>query len=226
MTFILSLTPLTPLTSINANAYKLVFWIISYLLFEPELMDEIKAEIDPAFSAGKFSAPDLTYLIESCPLLVSTCEEVLRLTIWSMGTRTVQSDTIIGGKKLRKGRKLLMPYRAMHFDTTIFGSDATSFNPRRFMEKTTLVNSKSYRPFGGAAHYCPGRFLARREVQMFTAVMLKRFDLSIVNRGSKSGKAPFPKMDDTLPSGGIQSPLKGQDIIVRVRPAKQSEQQV
>ncbi|KAF2712344.1 cytochrome P450 [Pleomassaria siparia CBS 279.74] len=157
----------------NANAYKLVFWIITHLLFDPRLMEEIKAEIEPAFRGQEHSAPDLDYLFDSCPLLVSTCEEVLRLTNWPIGTRTVQVDTAIGGKKLRQGRKLLMPYRAMHFDSTVFGADAAAFNPRRSMENKALVTNKSYRPFGGAAYYCPGRYIARREVQMFTAVHAK-----------------------------------------------------
>jgi cytochrome P450 len=204
----------------NANAYKLVFWIMSHLLFEPKLMEEIAAEIEPAFRGGKHATPDLDYLFNSCPLLVSTCEEVLRLTNWPIGTRTVQVDTVVGGKKLLRGRKLLMPYRAMHFDPSVFGADAAAFNPRRFMEKKTLVTNKSYRPFGGAAHYCPGRYIARREVQVFTAVMLKRFDMSLVEGESKGQESAFPKMDNTLPSGGIQVPLKGEDLIIRVRPSK------
>lgn len=198
----------------------MVFWIISHLLFDPKLKAEIAAEIGPAFRGGKHSAPDLDYLFGSCPLLVSTCEEILRLTNWPIGTRTVQVDTVIGGKKLRRGRKLLMPYRAMHFDPTVFGADAATFNPRRFLENKSLVANKSYRPFGGAAHYCPGRFIARREVHMFTAVMLMRFDMAIVTGGKKGQKPAFPKMDDTLPSGGIQVPLKGEDLIIRVKPRK------
>ncbi|KAF1950251.1 cytochrome P450 [Byssothecium circinans] len=204
----------------NANAYKLVFWIISHLLFEPKLMKEIADEVEPAFRGEKHSAPDLDHLLNSCPLLESTCEEVLRLTNWPIGTRTVQADTVIGGKKLRQGRKLLMPYRAMHFDSTVFGADAAAFNPRRFLEDKNLVANKSYRPFGGAAHYCPGRYIARTEVQMYTAVMLKRFDMSVTESDSKGQKPTFPKMDNTLPSGGIQVPLKGEDLIVRVRPSK------
>jgi cholesterol 7alpha-monooxygenase len=202
----------------NANAYKLVFWIMSYLLFRPELTEELRREIAPTFRNGNASTPDIDFLLNSCPLLVSTCEEVLRLTIWSIGTRTVQVDTIIGGKKLLQGRKLLMPYRAMHFDTTVFGDDALDFNPRRFMMKKSLVKDKSYRPFGGAAHYCPGRYIARREVQMCTAVMLMRFEMSVVPSGGSGKKSRFPTMDDTLPSGGIQLPLNGEDLIVRVKP--------
>ena len=204
----------------NANAYKLVFWIISHLLIHPQLLEEVKNEIEPAFRNGKTSPPDHDYLFKSCPLLASTCEEVLRLTNWPIGTRTVQEESIIGGKRLRQERKLLMPYRAMHFDTAVFGSDADTFNPRRFLEKDSLLTSKSYRPFGGAAHYCLGRYIARREVQMFTAVMINRFDLSIARTIDTGKKSEFPKMDNTLPSGGIQVPLKGEDLLLRVRPAK------
>jgi cytochrome P450 len=139
------------------------------------------------------------------------------MTIWSIGPRQVMQDTVINGKTLRKGHQLLMTYRTMHFSPEVFGNDADSFNPTRFMRNQELVKSPSYRPFGGASHYCPGRFIARKEVQMFVALVLRRFDLELV--GEEGKKPTFPKMDDTLPSGGIQNPLKGQHLRVRARPA-------
>jgi cholesterol 7alpha-monooxygenase len=135
-----------------------------------------------------------------------------------MGSREVLSESIIGGKRLKEGKKVLMPYRAMHFDSQVFGDDSNNFNPRRFMERKNLIKSPSYRPFGGAAHYCPGRFIARREVQMFVAIVLMRFELEAVG---KDGKEPrFPKMDDSLPTGGVQGLVKGEEVLVRVRPSK------
>jgi cytochrome P450 len=113
------------------------------------------------------------------------------LTIFS--TRTMQVDTIFGGKKLRKGRNLLIPYRAMHFDNTVFGTDTASSNPRRFLEVETLVTNKNNRPFGGAAHFCPGRYIARREVHKFIAVMLNRFDISLAEDKSKGQKSVSTK---------------------------------
>lgn len=104
-----------------------------------------------------------------------------------------------------------MPYRAMHFGSVLFGANANDFIPRRFKENRGLMNNKSYRPFGGASHYCPGRWIARRGVYVFIAIMLKRFDMELVE------EKRFPKMDDTLPSGGVQGPLKGEDLVVRVR---------
>jgi hypothetical protein len=208
--------PMLTRIRVNANAFKLVFWVISYILFDQILLAELRAEIEPAFAGGV--SPKLDYLFESCPLLSSTCEEVLRLTNWPIGTRTVMSESIIGGKRLKVGRKLLMPYRAMHFDSAIFGEEPNTFDPRRFMKRKDLVKSTSYKPFGGAAHYCPGRFIARREVQMFVAIMLKRFELEITRVSAK--EQLFPKMDDSLPSGGIQIPAKGHGLILRVQPAR------
>jgi cholesterol 7alpha-monooxygenase len=185
------------------------------VLFDNDLLKALKSEIQPVFEKDGTLQADL--LFQSCPLLSSTCEEVMRLTNWPIGTRTVTAETYIGGKKLRPGRKLMMPYRSMHSDTNVFGADAAQFNPRRFMDNKALLKSTSYRPFGGAAHYCPGRFIARMEVQMFVAVMLNRFKIRLVDSSGK--KASFPKMDDSLPSGGIQAPAKGHDLIIRVTPA-------
>ncbi|KAF2738282.1 cytochrome P450 [Polyplosphaeria fusca] len=203
--------------TVNANAYKQVFWALSYILFdEHTLLHDLKTEIAPAFDTS--DTLNLEYLFSSCPLLASACEEALRLTIWSVGARIVTKDTVIDGKTLRKGRNLLMTYRTMHFSPDVFGADADTFNPTRFMNNKDLVKSPSYRPFGGASHYCPGRFVARKEVQMTVALILRRFDLEVVGEGGKPPK--FPKMDDTLPSGGIQNPLSGQFLRVKVRPAR------
>ena len=55
---------------------------------------------------------------------------------------------------------------------------------------------------------------------MFMAVMLMRFDMELVEGEGLVEEARFPRMDDTPPSGGIQGPLCGEDLIVRVRPCK------
>ncbi|KAF2118164.1 cytochrome P450 [Lophiotrema nucula] len=197
---------------VNGNAYKLVFWLITYILFDTSsLLKDLQSEISPAFEPD--GSINLDTLFNSCPLLASTCEEALRLTDWSVGMRKVTKDTVLAGKRLRAGRNLFMAYRTMHFDQQAFGTDADSFKPRRFMDNPSLIKSSWYKPFGGATHYCPGRFIARKEIVMFVAILLKRFDLGLPE-GSK-----FPKVDDTLPSGGVQSPLPGQSLHVRVKKA-------
>jgi hypothetical protein len=49
----------------NQNAFILVFWIISHLLFDPEHMEEVLDETKPAFHGKKHSGPDLDYLFDT-----------------------------------------------------------------------------------------------------------------------------------------------------------------
>lgn len=41
--------------------------------------------------------------------------------------------------------------------------------------------------------YCPGRFLAKREVYMFVATVLFRFDIKLAP-GTEGGKVKIPKI--------------------------------
>lgn len=159
----------------------------------------------------------MAHLLEHCPLLNSAYDEVLRYTNNAMGVRLVVSETRIGGKTLRPGRKLLMPYRQMHLDEHVWGSGAASFDSGRFLRDKSLSRSPSFRPFGGGNGYCPGRFLARREVFMFVATVLRRFQLDLVP-ASDGGEPKFPELDETTPTGGILSPVAGEDVLIRVKP--------
>jgi cytochrome P450 len=159
----------------------------------------------------------MAYLLDQCHLLSSIYEEVLRISNDPIGTRVVTSKVKIGNKNLLPGHKVLMPYRQMHFDPTVFGSNVSEFDPRRFLNDKSLVRSTSYRPFGGAATYCPGRFLARREVYMFVVLAIHRFDISLVSEGDSS---KFPRLDVTIPSGGVLGPVKGDRVIIRIKASK------
>lgn len=107
---------------------------------------------------------DLESRLERCPRLEAVFNEVVRLTSSSSSIRNVTSLTEIGGKLLHKGTKVLIPYRQLHLNEDIFGADLLHFNAERFFTNKELARSSSYRPFGGGVTYCPGRFLARREV--------------------------------------------------------------
>lgn len=94
-----------------------------------------------------------------------------------------------------------MPYKQLHMDPGVFGSNADRFDAQRFMNEKVLERSASWRPFGGAKTHCPGRFLARREVYMFLTVLVFRFDMKLVSRPGES-MPHFPKADTSIPAGG------------------------
>jgi len=94
-------------------------------------------------------------------------------------------------------------------------------DPLRFETNPKLINSKSYRPFGGGHTLCPGRFFARRSISFAVALLISRFDMSVkLGDGGEDKKngvfsvPSFPKMDTMKPSPGASLPYKGQDAIV------------
>ena len=113
---------------------------------------------------------------------------------------------------------MLVPCRQLHFDTAIFGSDAASFSPERFLKRKELGRSLSFRPFGGGTTYCPGRFLAQREVYVFVALFVMRFDVMIAGEGVGKGfESAFPKIEEMKPCLGIMGPAEGEDVKVVVQ---------
>ncbi|KAI3401886.1 hypothetical protein diail_6445 [Diaporthe ilicicola] len=198
---------------INTNAYRQCFWCAAYLLHDRTLLEQIKREMRPAW---KTNTVDMTYLLEKCPLLASFYEEMLRINNEPVGIRLVAEPVTIGGKELQPGRKLLMPYKQLHMDSGVFGANAGSFDAQRFMREKNLERSTSWRPFGGAKTHCPGRFLARREVYMFLAIMIFRFDTRLVPRPGES-EPRFPHADTSIPAGGLLPPEAGDDVFVEIR---------
>ncbi|PQE20890.1 cytochrome P450 protein [Rutstroemia sp. NJR-2017a BBW] len=161
---------------INTNAYRACFWSLSHLLQDQALQDSIMRETKPAFSSdGKLS---MTYLLDHCPLLNSFYEEVVRETTYPIGARMIVNEITIGNTVLHPGKKVLMPFQQMHSNPDVFGKNAAEFDPTRFLNNPSLSKSTSYRPFGTGLTYCPGIFLARREISCFWY----RFCIALISR--------------------------------------------
>jgi len=199
---------------VNTNAYRLCFWCLAHLLFDEVLLESIKDETKGALQAD--GTLNMAFLLEHCPLLSSFYEEILRISNDPIGTRIVVQPVTIGNKTLLPGHKILMPYRQMHYDPAVFGSNVSEFDPKRFLNNKNLARSTSYRPFGGAATHCPGRFLARREIYMFVVLTIHRFDISL----AEGKAAKFPRLDETIPSGGILTPVEGDGVTIKLKRSK------
>jgi cytochrome P450 len=91
--------------SVLGNIYKVAFWAIAHIAYDPQLLADIRAEVMPALKDSKV---DELYLAEHCPRLVSFISEILRLTVASALVREIVAPTTIGGKQLLPGNKLLV----------------------------------------------------------------------------------------------------------------------
>lgn len=182
------------------------------MLHTPGLLKAIRLETDAAITGDKIT--DLAYLCNQCPQLDSIWLEALRLNSNAASVRLVTKDTVIGDKLMRKGNRIMIPYRLLHFDEDVYGADTQRFDPARFAGEETkkrLARGHSWRPFGGGKTLCPGRYTAKNTVMMFVATLLRRFDLSALPGST------VPKPDLGRPVLGLMSTLPCEDLQVQIR---------
>jgi cytochrome P450 len=200
----------------NTNAWKAAFWMIARILHDPNLKRRVEQELEPHISEN-LSPTQLQSRLDTLPLLNAIYYETLRTTASSISVRDVLEDTTISNLKLSKGSRLIVPYRQMLLDEEVFGPDAESFKPDRFLHNPELAKHPSFRPFGGGTTFCPGRFLAQNEATTVVALALSRFEIELENPGES-----LPGMDERKPCLGIMGLKEGVDISVRMKEKKSS----
>lgn len=150
-------------------------------------------------------------------------------------------DTLIADKYLLKKNSIVqIASGIIHVDEKVWGADAATFNPRRFIssssnnteqfstgsgaagEQTATqlpknVPSAAYRAFGGGGVICPGRHFARSEIVGFTALMLLAFDVTMED----DGVIELPEKDDRRIPLSVMKPAK--DVRIRIRRREASE---
>ena len=189
--------------------HKVSFWILSHLLHDPSLLQAIREEISHGI---KDDSPNVPYLIDQCPRLEAIYHEVLRLYMSNSLMRRVTSPTKIGGTVLQSGRNVMVPYRVLHYDEAVWGSNVKDFDPKRFLQNKVLARCPSYRPFGGGQHLCPGRFIAKQAIFTFIALALSRFDICLDDEGGDDH--PFPQAEDLKPGLATLGPREDDQVIV------------
>jgi cytochrome P450 len=185
--------------------------MISQILYSSELKAAVEKEIAPLFASGLSSTDTIPNRFEKCPTLTAIYHETLRTTTSSISAREVVSECTIGDLQFQPGTRVIIPSRQTLIDSNIFGSDAKIFDVNHFLRNPSLVTSQSFRPFGGGISYCPGRFLAQKEALSFTALLLNKFNVSVLDGQS------YPVMDTAKPCLGIIDPGQGQDLLLRVK---------
>lgn len=181
------------------------------MLYDPKLLQAIREEVAPSITSdGKL---DIHNLLEHSPLLRAAFNETLRMTSVNSSARNIEAPVIVGNKLLDTDGKIMMPYRQLHFEESVFGPETASFNAGRFLVNQDLSRSPSFKPLGGGSTYCSGRFIAKREVMALVALAVHRYNLLL-----EDPNLSFPRMDETKPTLGIMDPLDGHRVVVVVSP--------
>lgn len=179
----------------TTNAAPTLFWLFLNVFSSPSLMEALRTEILSVMTKGKGNEMviDHTKFPSQCPLLCSAYQETLRMTNIQSSTRYVTEDTVLASDSreylFKKGSLVQMPGSVFHILPTIWGDNAASYNPRRFIRGENedkvqdRLQKKAFIPFGGGKHLCPGRHFAFAEILGIVAVMVIGFEIEGVDGG-------------------------------------------
>jgi cytochrome P450 len=206
--------------AVLVNTSPAAFWTLLLLHSQPGLLEDIRKEIDACTATSNedgstIKTIDITTLKENCPLLLSAYQEVLRYSSMGTSVREVMEDTYLGPWLLKKGAMVQMPSRIIHQDASLWGSNVTDFNPRRFLpeERKNRPNDVCFRAFGGGKTLCPGRHFATNEILAVVAVFIARLDMRPVG-----GEWKLPSTLNTNVAAVVMEPDVDIEVEIQSRP--------
>ncbi|KAI5921260.1 cytochrome P450 [Camillea tinctor] len=205
--------------AILVNTAPAAFWTLLLLHSHPGLLGDIRKEIDACTETTTDNGTtvktlDITTLKESCPLLLSSYQEVLRYRSIGTSVREVMEDTYLDQWLLKKGAMLQMPSRVIHQDAKLWGPNVDAFNPRRFLpeEKPNRPRDVCFRAFGGGKTLCPGRHFATNEILAVVAVFVARLEMKPVK-----GEWTLPTTLNTNVASVVMEPDDDIEVEIRTR---------
>ena len=211
---------LVAIVGLMSNVINILTWAFCEIVADSELsvslLAEIKATVD---DSSTNPAIDVEQIRCSCPLLVATWYELLRTYGDSPVARGVQEDSVFDNKyQLRKGSIIMTPIHLHNFSIEIWGEDAETFRPSRFLQNDGEVKQdlvKHLNVFGlPGMHQCPGRYLGMNLTLGILAKALITFDFT-PTPGEALGRGILPKRKDTML--GLPALSRDPSVIVRRR---------
>ncbi|TVY90133.1 7-alpha-hydroxycholest-4-en-3-one 12-alpha-hydroxylase [Lachnellula willkommii] len=171
------------------NTAPAAFWMVYHLYSSPVALEECREELSKVVSDDVSTATsgettkvytiDMSQVKASCPVLLSTLQEVLRIHTVGISTRLVMEDHMLDNKYLlKKGNTVMIPGPVQHTSTSTWGPNVNEFDHRRFLPKNKRHNPVAFRAFGGGTTLCPGRHFASTEILAFTALLILRFEVA------------------------------------------------
>ena len=170
--------------AILTNTIPSAFWVLWHIISNAAALEECRAELRPLCKIeGSRVTIDMTEVKSSCPILLSTLQEVLRVHGTGTSVRVVQQDHLLDGRYLlKKGGTLMIPGPVQHSSKAIYGESVNKFDHKRFVHTDgKRLNPVGFRGFGGGSTLCPGRHFASTEIIAFVAVTVLRFDIKPVD---------------------------------------------
>ncbi|KAL1845876.1 hypothetical protein Daus18300_014422 [Diaporthe australafricana] len=200
--------------AILTNTLPGTFWMVYHLFSDPVVLQSIRNELSKGVRQDDDGTCtiDLAHVKSSCPILLSTFKETMRMYSTSTATRIAMQDCQLNNQYLlKKGSTIMMPSAVQHTNLSVWGDTVDEFNHERFAPGSKRVNPVAFRGFGGGTTLCPGRHFASTEILMFSALLALRFDLHPMD-----GKWSAPTTSKSPMVNAM--PVPDWDINVEMRP--------
>lgn len=214
---------LVAIVGLMSNVINMIIWAFCEIVADSELMSSLLVEITAIRDDPSSPSPsiDVDQIRRSCPLLVATWYELLRMYGDSPVARGVHEDSIFDNKyQLKKGSIIMTPIHLHNFDKDIWGEDAQTFQPRRFLRNGGQVDQelvKHLTVFGlPGMHQCPGRYLGLNLTIAIVAKAMLTFNITPAP-GDAPGRGIVPLRKDTM----LGLPAIGRDPAVTVTRRKE-----
>ncbi|KAG7381721.1 hypothetical protein PHYPSEUDO_005720 [Phytophthora pseudosyringae] len=163
-------------------------WLFHLLTLNPRVEEKLRAELLeklPKLGTDVDYVPDMQE-VQGLPYLEATINETLRLfSPVGLAQKLCVRDTVFpDGTFVPKGSNIALVYHAMARMPGVWGADAASFLPERFIDPQTgeilKVSSGKFSAFNTGPRVCVGRKLAMMEMKMVVACVVGRFHMDEV----------------------------------------------
>ncbi|GAB1313123.1 hypothetical protein MFIFM68171_03333 [Madurella fahalii] len=169
-------------TSISLSA------IIYHALHNPEVLRRLREEVDRLCPQNKAS-PHITFTqSQEMPYLQAVIKEALRMhpaTGLPLERVVPEGGVTINGRFFPEGTIVGINSWVEHRNKAIFGDDAGTFNPDRWLqedkEKISAMN-RHWMPFGLGSRACIGRHISMLEMCKLVPRLIRGFDFELCER--------------------------------------------
>jgi hypothetical protein len=194
-----------PWTAVT-NTIPSLLWLFLHIFTRPDYVDRMRAEVLEATTVtGDGATIDASKLGQK-PFISACFLEMQRMYNDAGGVRWVMEDTVLrdaDGREylLKKDTNVQWFGGVLHLNDHIWGADAGTFNPDRFVNADPQEEKKrrgAMIPFGGGKHLCPGRMFAVTEI----TALIGALALAFVVEGVEMAHVVQPP----FPSTGMRRP--------------------
>ncbi len=177
---------LTIFSAGNETTASAISWSMYCLLKHPECLEKVQSELS--------SVDNVVDDLDKLTYLQKVLKETLRLypTI-PAAPRSVLKHTELNGYRIPQASKIFLSIYNIHRHSD-FWEDPEMFIPERF-DDLNLKHKLAYMPFGAGPRFCIGNHLAMMEATIVIALLLKTFEIKLLDErvATKVAISLFPK---------------------------------